>query len=158
MREVPRLGARGGGWVALQFVLLPVAIAVGLVAPGWPESVAPPLSIVGAVTAIAGGLVAVLAARALGSSLTPWPRPGDPASFVERGPYRVVRHPIYLGGILFTTGFSLAFSPWALLPTAALAVTWGLKAQVEERFLDERYPEFAGYCERTPYRLVPFVY
>jgi len=28
----------------------------------------------------------------------------------------------------------------------------------EERFLVARYPGYAGYCERTRYRLVPFVY
>ena len=49
-------------------------------------------------------------------------------------------------------------SPWALVPTAVLAVVWALKASVEERFLVARYPGYAGYCERTRYRLVPFVY
>lgn len=142
----------------LQFPLMALVLALGLLAPGWPEPASRALSVVGAALAVAGGALAALSARALGRSLTPYPRPGEPASFVERGPYRVVRHPIYLGGILFFAGFSLAFSPSALLATCTLAALWGFKATVEERFLRARYPEYAGYCARTRFRLVPYVY
>jgi len=100
----------------------------------------------------------VYAARSLGPSLTPYPRPNDVGSLVERGPYRVVRHPVYLGGVLFFAGFSLALSPLALVGTAALGLLWGLKASVEEGFLRARYPEYVRYCERTRFRLFPLVY
>jgi len=46
----------------------------------------------------------------------------------------------------------------ARLVLPLLAVVWALKASVEERFLVARYPGYAGYCQRTRYRLVPFVY
>jgi protein-S-isoprenylcysteine O-methyltransferase Ste14 len=45
-----------------------------------------------------------------------------------------------------------------LLGIAALGAVWGLKARVEERLLLARYPGYAAYCERTRYRLCPFVY
>ena len=155
---MPQLGARGGGWVALQFVLIPLMIVVGLVAGGWPHDVAGTLKAVGAVLAFGGGALLFLAARALGSSLTPFPRPVDRGRVTETGPYRFVRHPIYSGGVLFFVGYGLAFSPWALALAAVLAIVWGLKAVVEERFLSVRYPEYAEYCTRTRYRLVPLVY
>ena len=158
MPDLPRLGERGGGWVVLQFPLMGLVIAAGIISPGWPERVSGPLSVAGALVATGGGALAVLAARVLGPSLTPFPQPSRPARFVERGPYGIVRHPIYLGGILFFVGFSLAFSPWALVGTAALGVLWGLKSRVEERFLLARYPEYASYRERTRFRLLPFVY
>ena len=142
----------------LQFVLIAVVVALGLVGPRWPDSLAGALDVLGAALAVSGGVLAVVSARVLGPSLTPYPRPGEPGRFVERGPYRIVRHPIYLGGILFLGGFSLAFSPWALAATVVLAVVWGLKSSVEERFLRDHYPEYVAYCERTRYRLVPFVY
>jgi protein-S-isoprenylcysteine O-methyltransferase Ste14 len=158
LREIPQLGERGGGWVVLQFALIAVVIVVGVTGPRWPESVSAGLSVASGLAALVGAALALLSARALGPSLTPYPRPRGPASFVERGPYRIVRHPIYLGGILFLGGFSLAFSPWALLATGALVLVWGMKSAVEERFLRARFPEYASYCERTRFRLVPFVY
>jgi protein-S-isoprenylcysteine O-methyltransferase Ste14 len=142
----------------LQFVLIAAVLALGLDGPGWPDSVAGALRVLGWPIAIAGGLLGVVSARALGSSLTPYPRPRSPGWMVERGPYRIVRHPIYLGGILFFAGFSLALSPWALLATAALGLVWGLKSAVEERYLRDHYLEYAGYCERVRFRLVPFLY
>ena len=77
---------------------------------------------------------------------------------METGPYAVVRHPVYSGGILIAGGVAVALSPWALVATAALSVFWALKASLEERLLLERYPAYAAYCERTRYRLVPYVY
>lgn len=158
MASVPQLGERGGGWVVIQFALIPAVIAVGLVAPGWPDGVVGFLKVVGAVLAFAGGAVVFLAARALGSNLTPFPRPVEDGKVTDTGPYAVVRHPIYSGGLLFLGGFALAFSPWALALTAVLGVVWALKAVVEERYLVVRHPGYADYAARTRFRLVPFVY
>jgi protein-S-isoprenylcysteine O-methyltransferase Ste14 len=133
-------------------------VVAALVGPGWPEALALPLRAVGAVAALAGVLVGIAAGRALGDALTPFPRPARSAALVERGPYRVVRHPIYAAGLLFFCGLSLVASPAALLGTAALAVLWALKAAVEERFLLERYPGYAEYVRRVRYRLLPRVY
>jgi protein-S-isoprenylcysteine O-methyltransferase Ste14 len=77
---------------------------------------------------------------------------------VQQGPYSVVRHPVYSGGILVFAGISLALSPWSLAGTAALAVLWGLKARVEERFLAATYPGYADYAAQVRFRLAPFVY
>jgi protein-S-isoprenylcysteine O-methyltransferase Ste14 len=156
--EVPSLGARGGGWVALQFVLLAAVLVVGLVAPGWPDAARWWLKGAAVLLVFAGAFVIVQAARALGSGLTPFPKPAEGGQLVEDGPYAVVRHPVYTGGVLFTTGISLALSPWALVITGVLAVVWALKARVEERFLADRYPPYADYSKRTRYRLVPYVY
>jgi protein-S-isoprenylcysteine O-methyltransferase Ste14 len=156
--ELPSLGARGGGWVTLQFALLAAILALGLAAPGWPDGARWWLKGVGVLLVFCGALVIVKASRALGSGLTPFPRPAEGATLVESGPYAVVRHPIYAGGILFAAGISLALSPWALVATAALALVWALKARVEERFLAERYPGYADYCRRTRHRLIPYVY
>lgn len=158
MAEVPSLGERGGGWVALQFALLAAILVLGVIGPGWPEEARWWLKGAGVLLVFGGVFVIVLAARALGSGLTPFPKPSEAGELVESGPYAVVRHPVYSGGILFAAGISLALSPWALAATAVLAVVWALKAHVEERFLVERYPGYAAYCERTRYCLVPYVY
>jgi protein-S-isoprenylcysteine O-methyltransferase Ste14 len=100
----------------------------------------------------------VLAFRRLGRSLTPFPRPVAEGRLVEDGPYRYVRHPVYSGGLVLFIGVALAYSPLILVPSAAIAVTWSLKVQVEERFLRGAYPGYDAYAARTRYRLVPFVY
>ncbi|HXF98820.1 MAG TPA: methyltransferase, partial [Gaiellaceae bacterium] len=108
--------------------------------------------------ALAGAVIVVLAARALGRGLTPLPRPPARAGLVQHGPFRVVRHPTYAGALALFAGVALALSPLALAPLAALAVIWALKAAVEERFLRARFPGYAAYAERTRWRLLPFVY
>jgi len=158
MVEVPRLGARGGGWVALQFALIAAILVLGVGGPGWPDGARWWLKGAGVLLVFAGAFVVAKAGRALGCGFTPFPRPAEGGALVESGPYAVVRHPVYSGGILFASGISLALSPWSLVATAVLAVVWALKARVEERFLRERYPGYGGYCERTRYRLVPYVY
>ncbi len=158
MVEVPRLGERGGGWVVLQFALLAAILVLGVVGPGWPDGARWWLKGAGVLLVFAGALVFVQAGRALGSGLTPFPRPPADGELVDTGPYAVVRHPIYSGGILLAAGISLALSPWALAATGALALTWALKARVEERFLLERDPAYADYCARVRSRLVPYVY
>lgn len=156
--DVPSLGSRGGGWVALQFVLMAAIVALGIVGPGWSDAARWWLKGLAVVLVFAGALVIAKAGRALGSGLTPFPKPADAGELVEQGPYAYVRHPVYSGGILVFAGVSLALSPWALAGTAALTVFWALKARVEERFLVGHYPAYAAYCERTRYRLVPYVY
>jgi protein-S-isoprenylcysteine O-methyltransferase Ste14 len=155
---VPQLGRRGGGWVVLQFALIALTLVVGIVGSPWPDAASGFRTALAIALVAAGTAVALLAARALGSSLTPFPHPAGGETFVAQGPYRFVRHPIYSGGLLFIAGVSLLLSPWALVVTGALAVLWALKAQVEERFLLAHYPEYAAYCEATRYRLVPFVH
>jgi protein-S-isoprenylcysteine O-methyltransferase Ste14 len=156
--EVPSLGARGGGWVALQFALIATILGLGLVAPGWPDGARWWLKGVGALLVFGGAFVIAMAGRALGSGFTPFPKPAEAGVLVEDGPYAVVRHPVYSGGILVAAGISLALSPWALVATGILALVWGLKARVEERFLAARYPAYADYRARTRYRLIPYVY
>lgn len=155
---MPQLGRRGEGWVVLQFALIALIAIAGLAGPPWPGVGATARTVLGVTLTAAGAALGAFSARALGPSLTPLPRPSGDATLVASGPYRVVRHPIYLGGLLVLSGLSLLFSPWALAVTVALGILWGLKARVEERFLLEHYAGYGGYCERTRFRLVPFVY
>ncbi len=77
---------------------------------------------------------------------------------MESGPYRFVRHPIYSAGILFFAGYALFAGPLSLVGTALLAFLWSHKASLEERFLRDRYHEYAAYAVRVPWRLVPGVW
>jgi protein-S-isoprenylcysteine O-methyltransferase Ste14 len=144
--------------VLLQTALMGLIMAAIALGPHWPSSVHGPLRAVGTVLAVVGGAFAVSASRALGPSFTPYPRPASRGHLVETGPYRVVRHPVYAGLVVLFIGFALAFSPLALVPTALIAVAWGLKVRLEERFLRVAYPDYERYAARTRYRIVPLVY
>jgi protein-S-isoprenylcysteine O-methyltransferase Ste14 len=132
---------RGGGWVVAQFLLF---VAIGA---SW--FFGPSVTRLGFVVALVGIVLAVWGGVAMGSSLSPFPRPPRHAGLVQRGPYRVLRHPIYLGGLLFFAGLSLALSAYGLALTAVLAAFWLAKARLEERLLAERFSEYAEYRRRT---------
>jgi protein-S-isoprenylcysteine O-methyltransferase Ste14 len=77
---------------------------------------------------------------------------------VRRGPYRVVRHPIYSGLLLAIIGSSLATGPGLLVAAIAGGAYFIASLRVEEAdmaaaFPDE-YREYAGHTKR----LIPFVY
>ena len=76
----------------------------------------------------------------------------------QGGIFGLVRHPVYGGVILIGLGWSLADAPLGLVPTALLAVLFDLKAQREEAWLIERFPEYAAYRAGTPRRFVPWLY
>jgi protein-S-isoprenylcysteine O-methyltransferase Ste14 len=144
--------------VWLQFAVMAAVLAAGFLSPGWPASVEGALDGAGVTLAVAGAAAGLCSARALGRSLTPYPRPGERAELVEHGPYRLVRHPIYAAGLLFFAGYALWSGPLALVLSAVLAVVWALKAAVEERFLRVRYPAYTAYARRVRRRLLPGVY
>jgi len=79
---------------------------------------------------------------------------------VERGPFRIVRHPSYTGVLLAFVGVALSLGNWAallvmLLPIGAAFVH---RMNVEEEALSRALgPRYAEYMKRTK-RLVPFVY
>jgi protein-S-isoprenylcysteine O-methyltransferase Ste14 len=77
----------------------------------------------------------------------------------DAGPYRVVRHPMYLGGVVSWLALPLALGSYVALPAFVLAVpviAWRLLN--EEKFLHRELPGYAEYCRQVRYRLIPFVW
>jgi protein-S-isoprenylcysteine O-methyltransferase Ste14 len=144
--------------VWLQSVVIAAVVGAGFLPPRWPEGAHAALTVAGAALAAGGALVAGWSSWLLGRGFTPFPRPAAAARLIQRGPYRVVRHPIYAGGLAFFTGYALYASVPALALAAALGLVWALKARVEERYLRERYRGYAAYAEQVRFRLLPFVY
>ena len=78
---------------------------------------------------------------------------------VSTGPYALVRHPMYAGGLLMFAAIPLALASWwGLLPILPMipAIIWRLLD--EERFLVARLRGYADYRARARYRLVPRIW
>ncbi|MDR0247442.1 MAG: DUF1295 domain-containing protein [Burkholderiales bacterium] len=85
------------------------------------------------------------------------PKPPQGNRLVTSGPYRFIRHPMYLALLLAMLGIVLLYSePWRWLALAALATVLHFKARLEERFLCARFPEYSDYKARTK-SILPFV-
>ena len=79
---------------------------------------------------------------------------------VRSGPYRVVRHPGYLGSLMAWTGAALVLAPLPIagLISAVLMLAYLRRVHHEERMLVNRLGSaYAAYRLRT-WRLIPFVY
>jgi protein-S-isoprenylcysteine O-methyltransferase Ste14 len=98
--------------------------------------------------------------RVLGEYYTRTLRVTDTQAIVMQGPYRVIRHPGYLGTICVWIGFALAVGNW--IATIILAIllfgVYGYRIRSEETMLIDKFGEvYQDYKKRT-WRLMPFVY
>lgn len=91
----------------------------------------------------------------LGRSFTILP---EARRLVTRGPYRYLRHPLYLVSIIASIGVMIQFEqPWAFVLVAAADALQIARLHYEERVLRDAFPEYSDYAART-WRLLPGVY
>ena len=79
---------------------------------------------------------------------------------INHGPYRLVRHPLYLGALLGIIGFPLLAQSWFSVFVLSIPVgfVYGLRLFLEEKFLFESLGQpYRAYADRTA-RLIPFVW
>jgi protein-S-isoprenylcysteine O-methyltransferase Ste14 len=78
---------------------------------------------------------------------------------IDGGPYAVVRHPGYVGGILFCMGAALCLgSVWALVPAGLASALLILRTWWEDQTLQAELHGYKEYTQRVRYRLVPGVW
>ena len=139
----PRIVAIGGGFASIAFLVLPTQAL-----PIW-------LSGISAASIVVGTAATIYSLAWLGRSFSLFP---EARTLVTKGPYRFVRHPVYLFEQVALFGVMLQYAlPWSPL---LFAIQFGLqilRMRYEERVLAVCFPEYHAYAARTA-RLLPGVY
>lgn len=160
-----RKGEAGATWdsrsrlgILLQTIGIGVA-AVGRVKPTL-ESLSPAgLAGTLAVILLMGGAITLFASSssALGQNWSIVARTRSDHELVKSGPYARIRHPIYLGLLLFLLGLALAYGHWIQLVIAVPLFIAGtrIRTSIEDRLLEQKFGEaFRDYRNSTP-ALIP---
>ena len=75
------------------------------------------------------------------------------------GPYRYVRHPGYVGAILFELAMSILLASWwALIASGVCAILFIIRTALEDRTLQTELTGYVDYARRVRYRLLPGVW
>jgi protein-S-isoprenylcysteine O-methyltransferase Ste14 len=112
------------------------------------------LVLAGDLLAVAAGAWLLASVLVLGRCFGVLP---EARGLVTRGPYRLVRHPVYLGEIAAVLGLALAAGEAWMFAVLALFVGAQLvRMTLEERALRAAFPEYEAYAARTA-RLLPRV-
>lgn len=153
-------GQRGEYWVLgqavllISFMLLPVYRPISIESPegGY---------LVWAIASVLGLAALILIGKGLwdlGQQLTPLPYPKQEGQLVRSGVYGIVRHPLYSGVILSTLSWAVfEVSLSHLVGVGVLFAFLNAKANREEIWLMEKYPDYADYRQQVK-KLIPWVY
>jgi protein-S-isoprenylcysteine O-methyltransferase Ste14 len=117
------------------------------------------LALSGCIVALSGAALVLRSRAELGSAWSLLPKAHADTGLVTTGPYRSVRHPIYLGLTLLATGNALAFGSWPALLVVSCGIfpTFVWRARREEIYLNCTFGErFAVYRQRTR-MIIPYL-
>ena len=113
----------------------------------------------GIVIGLTGLGLRVWSMNALGRFYTRTLKVTEKQSIVRAGPYRLIRHPGYLGSILMWAGVAASTQNWIVL-VVVLVVMFGVyiyRIQTEEKMLMSAYADYVEYRKQT-WRLIPLIY
>lgn len=78
---------------------------------------------------------------------------------ISTGPYRIMRHPGYAGGLLGYIFIPLLFnSVWAFAPTILLMIVMVTRTALEDKTLQAELPGYREFAQKTKYRLIPGIW
>lgn len=122
----------------------------------WQWSGMPPIVVVMADGMLVAGLLIVFASFRFNSYAASTVEVSPEQVVAAAGPYRWVRHPMYLGSAMAFLAIPAALgSAYAWLGTVPATVALVVRLLDEERLLKEQLPGYAAYRSRVRFRLLP---
>ena len=117
------------------------------------------LALCGCLLALAGAALVLWSRAELGAAWSLVPTAEQGTGLVTTGPYRLIRHPIYLGLSLLATGEALAFSSWpaVLVVFSAIVPTFVWRAYAEERLLADTFGERYAHYRKLTKMMIPYL-
>jgi protein-S-isoprenylcysteine O-methyltransferase Ste14 len=118
------------------------------------------LALSGCCVSIAGAALVVWSRVELGAAWSFAPKADSATGPVTTGPYRLVRHPIYLGFVLLTLGQALAFGSWLAcgIVFAGIVPSFAWRARAEETLLSHTFGErYEAYRQQTKL-IIPYLF
>lgn len=117
-------------------------------------------NVVGPTVMVLGLGLRIWAARVLGRFYTRTLRVVGDQTLVRTGPYRLVRHPGYLGDLVMWIGFGLAAANWLVMAAVAATMAFAYRRRIrsEEAMLLASLGEPYRAYMRASWRLIPGVY
>jgi protein-S-isoprenylcysteine O-methyltransferase Ste14 len=117
------------------------------------------LAALGSLLAVAGAALVLRSRAELGPAWSFVPKAGQEPGLVTTGPYRLVRHPIYLGLALLAMGEALAFSSWPafLIVLSGIVPTFAWRARAEETLLSRTFGKRYALYQKQTKILIPYL-
>jgi protein-S-isoprenylcysteine O-methyltransferase Ste14 len=152
IRRLPTRKAEGVGATLAGFLGCSLPLLV-LVLPR--REVSQPLNVILSASGLIGIVAAIYVMLWLGRSFSILPQA---RGLVIDGPYRLVRHPLYLAEflVIFSRAFELA-QPWPFVIVMLVFGSQIARMGFEEQILCETYPAYRDYMRKTA-RLIPGFY
>ena len=120
---------------------------------------APPILATGGLVLFIGGWLFVSYALFSNPFAVLVVRPQEGQAIAVAGPYRFVRHPMYLGVVAVMVGTSLWLQSYlGLVVTIVPILLLVARICLEEQFIRARVPDYQQYALKVPYRLLPFIW
>ena len=142
---------------SLKSLVLIVIQIICLVYLGLSGNLLPENIIIRIVMAFAG-VIAIWAILHINKYMNVAPDVVKNARLIRSGPYKLIRHPMYLSVLIITLCWLIDYITYVRISVALiLFITMISKIKYEEGLLKEAFPEYEEYQSQTK-RLIPFIY